>query len=178
MTISVVGMYATDSYFLRPDNRRPFACLMVMKPDQSYPSTPFNQLSDVCCCCRISYKWRTCGLLQVPETVPRVRIPFPPPRSLKCREIRRDCSGNCRKNGRNFAIVACKADRRKCPTSCCRRALRPFSPEGIDAVRFRRFHDANAMRSQTDGIANATTETLVKPCLFGFTAAPKSGRVE
>jgi len=33
----------------------------------------------------------------VRETVPGVRIPLPPPRSLQCREIRLDYSGNCRK---------------------------------------------------------------------------------
>src|ERR1035441_10488021 len=31
------------------------------------------------------------------KAVPRVRIPFAPPHSLKCREIRLDCSRNCRK---------------------------------------------------------------------------------
>src|ERR1035438_2561784 len=31
------------------------------------------------------------------KAVPRVRIPFAPPHSLKCREICLDCSGNCRK---------------------------------------------------------------------------------
>ena len=33
----------------------------------------------------------------VPETVPRVRIPYAPPYSLKCREIFLDFSGNCEK---------------------------------------------------------------------------------
>src|ERR1700733_7746709 len=40
----------------------------------------------------------------VPERVPGVRIPLPPPHSLKCREIRPDCSGNYAKwvQFRNF----------------------------------------------------------------------------
>jgi hypothetical protein len=37
------------------------------------------------------------GSSGVPETVSRVRIPLAPPRSLRCREIRPDYSGNCRK---------------------------------------------------------------------------------
>src|SRR5450759_1722650 len=40
---------------------------------------------------------RSDRLLLVQKTVPRVRIPLAPPHSLKCREIRLDCSGNCRK---------------------------------------------------------------------------------
>jgi hypothetical protein len=59
-------------------------------------------------------------------------------------------------NRRNFAILALKPDRRKCPFNCYGPAWQPFSPESIRAVRFQRLHVANAMRSEIDDVAKAT----------------------
>src|ERR1035441_4274846 len=42
-----------------------------------------------------------------------------------------------------------------CRSQLRRRAFPPFSLGGIRAVRFQRLHQANALRSQTDGVAKA-----------------------
>jgi hypothetical protein len=59
-------------------------------------------------------------------------------------------------NRRNSATLALKPDRRKCPAELPSPALSPFSLEGKRAVRFQRLHQANGIRSQTDGSAKAT----------------------
>src|ERR1700675_567729 len=59
-------------------------------------------------------------------------------------------------NRRNSLTFARKLDRRKCRSQFRRRAFAPFSLKIGRAVRFRRLHWANAMRSQTDDVAKAT----------------------
>jgi hypothetical protein len=49
----------------------------------------------------------------------------------------------------------------KCPTNNYWQALHPFSPERVRAVRFRRLHHANAMRSQRDDEAKAPSLKLL-----------------
>src|SRR5438445_10590636 len=52
----------------------------------------------------------------VPERVPGVRIPLPPPYSLSSREGVPPCGGNPRNFPANSAILASKPDRREWPT--------------------------------------------------------------
>jgi hypothetical protein len=81
------------------------------------------------------------------ETVPTVRIPLPPPRSLECREIRPDCSGNYTKwaQFRNFSY---QRGPEKMAWSTPRARFAAFFSEG---------HPASAVSKISSGECNAIT---------------------
>ena len=57
---------------------------------------------------------------------------------------------------RNSATLALKPDQRICPAVRLSQTLPPFSLEATHAVRFQRIQSANAIRSETDGLAKGS----------------------
>ena len=104
---------------------------------------PSSHSPTVCCCCRMGCNSRRCGLLQVPETLPEVRIPLSLPTSPKGREIRWIALKITGK-GRNSTVLAFKPDQRKSCSQLLRRAFEPLSLEGRHAVRFQ--HSSRRMQ--------------------------------
>jgi hypothetical protein len=96
------------------------------------------------------------------KKVTKVRIALAPPYSLKCREIRLDCSGNCRKWAQ-FRNSRSETGLEKVSCVTLHAVLCPFSLKGSLAVPFRPLHQANAMRSQTDHSAKAELTSFLSP---------------
>jgi hypothetical protein len=99
-------------------------------------------------------KSRTCGLLRVPETVPRVRIPLALPTSPKGREIRLDCSEN-RGERPQFRSSCFQTGPEKVVLSTPQVRVRASFSGGQTRSPVSTFQQANAMRSQTDDVAKA-----------------------
>src|ERR1700685_472432 len=92
----------------------------------------------------------------VPERVPGVRIPLPPPRSLDCREILPLFPAKCV----NMPVFSdfCAINRTgENGLLCSKWRRRPgFFTDGTCAVRFRGGHKANAMRPQCGDSTSAS----------------------
>jgi hypothetical protein len=92
----------------------------------------------------------------VRETVPGVRIPLPPPRSLNRREFPPHLTPKYAKQARIPRLFADKPDCREWTAWPETGECLSFSLEGTCAVRFQRGHKANAMRSEARDSARLT----------------------
>jgi hypothetical protein len=111
---------------------------------------------------------------EVPETVPKVRIPRAPPHSLKCRET----SPQFLANHWNWRVIARIFRPKWTGESVVRNSAggsAPFSPEAKAAVPFSPLLRANVLRSQSDDAAKAYLtfgRSLKRPLLPRLFAVP------
>jgi hypothetical protein len=96
----------------------------------------------------------------VRETVPGVRIPLPPPRSLGCREFPPLLSVKYANNARFLQFLLDKPDRRRWTARWQSSRSPQFSLQAAREVRLSESATANTKRSKTEPFANGDLTLL------------------